>query len=106
MVQQLFGDLEKVKAEIVRLRGRMDAISAGGQLKFNSIVSGVQIPLPIEGAIIYGSDVPEWARLAPPASGDDYVLSFLDGDNKPSWQIGTGGAGDDVFTINMASALG
>ena len=105
MVQQLFNDTERLKAEVARLRGRLDAFSVGGQLIPNAIISGVQLPLPIEGAILYGTSVPDWARLAPPVTaGDDYKLNFLDGDTAPSWQIDAG-VGDDVFTINMAVAL-
>lgn len=105
MVQQLFGDLERAKAEIKRLRGRMDAIAVGGRVNPSSITGGVQIPLPIEGAIIYGNTTPEWARLAMPTPGDDYVLTFIDGDAHPTWQLGGAVAGDDVFIINMGVAL-
>lgn len=107
MVQQLFGDIEKLKAEIKRLRGLVDSFSIGGRIIPHSVISGVQLPLPIEGAIIFGTGVPDWGRLPPPVTaGNDYELDFLDGDTAPSWQIKTGGAGDDVFTVNMASALG
>lgn len=105
MVQQLYNDLEKLKAEIRRLRGELNAIATGGRIIPNAIPGGgSQLPLPIEGAILFGTGVPEWARLAPPASGDDYALKYLDGDSAPSWQLDAG-AGDDMFIINMAAAL-
>lgn len=108
MVQQLFGDVEKLKSEIQRLRGLINSFTVGGQVIPRSIAGNVQLPLPIEGAILYGTSIPDWGRLPPPVTaGDDYELDFLDGDVAPSWQIktGGGGSGDDVFTINMARAL-
>lgn len=107
MVQQAFNDIEKLKAEVTRLRGLINSISVGGRVIPNAINANTQIPLPIEGAIIFGTGVPDWGRLPPPVTaGDDYELDFLDGDTAPSWQIKTsGGAGDDVFTIAMARML-
>lgn len=105
MVQQLYNDVEQLKARVAQLRGRLDAFSVGGQVISGSITGGVQLPLPIEGAMLYGTSAPAWGRLAPPVTaGDNYKLNFLDGDTIPSWQIDAG-AGDDVFTIAMASAL-
>ena len=107
MVQQAFNDIERLKAEVVRLRGRIDAFTVGGQIIPHGIITNTQIPLPIEGAIIFGTAAPDWGRLAPPVTaGDDYALKFLDGDIAPSWQLDTGGgSSDDVFIINMAVAL-
>lgn len=107
MVQQAFNDIEKLKAEVTRLRGLINSFSVGGRIIPAAVNSNVQIPLPIEGAIIFGTGVPDWGRLPPPVTaGNDYELDYLDGDTAPSWQLKTsGGAGDDVFTINMAANL-
>lgn len=107
MVQQLFGDVQQMKDEIKRLRGLINSFSVGGRVIPANISGNTQIPLPIEGAIIYGTSVPDWGRLPPPVTaGDDYALKFLDGDVAPSWQLdSSSGGGDDVFTINMAVAL-
>lgn len=105
MVQQAFGDIERLKAEVKRLRGRLDAFSVGGAIIPHNIIGGTQIPLPIEGAIIFGTSIPDWGRLPPPATGDDYALKYLDAAIQPSWELDTSGGIDEVFVINMASAL-
>lgn len=108
MVQQLFSDIKNLQAEVKRLRGRLDAFSTGGQVISGTIIGGVQLPLPIEGGVIYGTTAPAWGRLSPPVTaGNDYALKYLDGDNAPSWQLDTGGSGggDDVFIIGMAAML-
>lgn len=107
MVMQLFHDVEQLRREILRLKGRMDSISVGNKIIPGSISGGVQMPLPIEGAMLYGNGIPEWARLPPPSPGDDYTLRFIDGATAPSWEVGGGvsglfyipfGSGEEVFS--------
>lgn len=82
MVQQLFNTVELLKDEVRRLKGELHAISVGGRIIPNVITSGVQLPLPISGAILYGTGVPEWARLAPGTNGE--ILTLVSG--FPSWE--------------------
>lgn len=81
MVQQLFSDIEFIKKEILRLKGELHRIALGGVILPGAAPSS-SIPSPLEGAIIYGTDEPAWARLAP--DDDDKVLTLVGG--LPSWE--------------------
>lgn len=102
MVQQAVNRIRTLEDEVRRLSGILRAISIGGTLVPGVVPGGQSLPTPVEGAILFGTGVPDWARLAPPSSGDDYELTFIDGDTAPSWQVRQG---DEVFIINMAAAL-
>lgn len=106
MVQQLFNQIELLKGEIRRIKGDLHAISSGGMIIPSSISGGggVQMPLPIEGAILYGTSVPEWARLSIGASGE--VLTVVGG--LPNWEPPTGLSYTPItpVTIKTLTALG
>lgn len=101
MVQQLWGDIEKLKAEIRRLRGELRQIAAGATIVgvVNSGASG-GTPAPVSGSIMYGTVVPAWARLPIGAEGE--VLTVISG--FPSWEPGAGfgyvpfGSGSETFS--------
>lgn len=95
MVQQLFNSVEHLKAEVRRLRGELNAISSGGRVIPTSISGGggVQLPLPISGAILYGTGVPEWARLAPGTNGE--ILTLVAG--FPSWEANASAGDIETF---------
>lgn len=105
MVQKFVNDVRALREEVRKLRGEINSLSIGGHILPGVVPGTANIPTPVEGAIIYGTGVPDWARLAPPSPGDDYTLRFMDGDTAPSWQVGGAGGGDDVFTVGMAAAL-
>jgi hypothetical protein len=109
MVQQLFGEVEKQKAEIRRLKGRIDSIVAGEQ---TFVAIDPLLPDPILGAIIVGNATPLWERLTRPApsSNERYVLGF-DGmqgspyspeDTKPNWKFSHHQPG--YLAVGVASA--
>lgn len=104
MVQQLFSEVERLKAEVRRLRGRLDRVSSGGTLILNTTGSYPTIPTAVQGALIVGNITPGWERLLKPtpASDQSYQLRLDFGDTAPSWKLAEG---DDVFTVNMAAAL-
>lgn len=102
MVQQHINSVRSLREEVRALRGIIRQLSIGGTLIPGVVPGTSSIPDPVAGAILFGTGVPDWGRLAPPSSGDDYELTFIDGDTAPSWKIRQG---DEVFTINMAAAL-
>lgn len=104
MVQQLWGDIEKLKAEVRRLRGELRQIAAGssiiGTITTGGGGSGSSTPTPVSGAIMYGTAVPAWARLPIGSTGE--VLTVVSG--FPSWEPGAGfgyvpfGSGSESFS--------
>lgn len=82
MVQQLVRKVKDLEDEIRRIRGELNGISIGGKIIPSSIPGGVQLPLPIEGALLYGTGVPDWARLA---IGDEGEVLTVDG-GLPGWR--------------------
>lgn len=134
MVQQLFGDIQNLKDELRALKGRINLISAGGQVIINNIPGTSPLPTPADGALIRGNATPGWERLAAviPAADVRNVVGLDNGDLRPSWKtaldstapsalaFGDGGTPgtslvfshrdhrhqmDDVFIVNMAAAL-
>jgi hypothetical protein len=103
MVQQLYSDLEKLKDEVRRLRGRLNAISVGGGL--SPAVPGTSpVPPPLLGAMVVGNSTPAWERLPPPtpAAGEEYELTFNDGDTKPVWRLNAGGGQYRQFVYEVS----
>lgn len=100
MVQQLWGDIEKLKAEIRRLRGELRQIASGGTIIGIVNSGGGGTPAPVSGAIMYGTAVPAWARL--PIGSEGEVLTVISG--FPSWEPGAGfgyvpfGSGSESFS--------
>lgn len=69
MVQQLFSDLEKLKAEVVRLRGLINSFSSGGQIIQGSITGGSILPPPTPGHVLVGISNTDWGKVPLPAWG-------------------------------------
>jgi hypothetical protein len=92
MVQQIYSEIERLKDEVRRLRGRLNSISVGGSITTN--VPGTSPVPPAElGAMIVGNATPAWERLPPPlpTSGEKFALTFDDGDTQPVWRPGGSG---------------
>lgn len=94
MVQRLFSEQERMKAEIRRLRGKVDAVIVGGQIIPSTSLGGV-VPTALQGAILRGNSNDEWERL--PIGGEGEVLTVVDGE--ANW------SNPDVFIVNMGAAL-
>lgn len=73
----VWGEIRNLKAEVRRLRGRIDAVLVGNQVIPSSSLGGT-VPNPIEGAIIRGNSTPEWERVAIGAEGE--VLTVVGGE--------------------------
>lgn len=80
MVQQLFSEIERLKAEVARIRGRLDAFSVGGQIIQGSISGGSELPPPTQGHVLIGLSDTVWGKAPFPAWG---------------WDMGDGGGGGD-----------
>lgn len=62
MVQQLFNDVEKLKAEVRRLRGRIDSFSVGSQIVPGSSPDSPVPTAILEGDIIQATSALLWGR--------------------------------------------
>lgn len=62
MVQQLFNDVEILRQEIKRLRGRLDSISVGNKIVPGSVPGTANVPPAVAGFIIVGNATPAWER--------------------------------------------
>lgn len=100
-LQQLFNEIQNLKAEIRRLRGKIDRVVSGGTVILDTNAN--QVPPASQGAMIVGNSTPAWERIAAPSpsANQKYELRFDYGDTQPSWKQ----AVDDVFVINMAANL-
>ena len=108
MVQQLFSEMEKLKTEIRRLRGRMDSFSAGNQIIPAGIPGTAQVPAPLDGAIIRGNATPAWERLAASVPGASVrnILGLDNGDLRPSWKAGLDATNPADVTIEGPATPG
>jgi hypothetical protein len=87
-MNQYISELERLKAEIRRIRGRLDSISAGNSIIVSQVSGTSQVPNPAQGALIRGNATPKWERLAAsvPASGLRNVVGLDNGNIVPSWK--------------------
>lgn len=90
MVQQLYEELSVLRAEIRRLKGRLDRISIGGVIIPAHVTGTAQVPTAIDGSIIRGNATPAWERLVRsiPSADVRNVLALDSSDLRPSWKAG------------------
>lgn len=107
MVQQLFDEVERLKAEVKRLRGRVDAFSAGGQIIQGSITGGSTLPPPTPGHVLVGISDTQWGKTPMPAWGWDEggEGGGGDGDPGPPGPIGPTGAAGSQGPMGPAGAM-
>lgn len=103
MVQQLYSDIERLKDEVRRLRGRIDAISVGGSI--GPVIPGTSpVPPPLAGAMIVGNSTPAWQRLPHPSptGSQSYTVTYEVGDTIPVWRLGSGGGQYRQFVYEVS----
>ena len=106
MVQQLFNEVERLKAEVKRLRGRIDAFSAGGQIIQGSITGGSTLPPPTPGHVLIGISTTQWGKVPLPLIWDEGGGGGgEDGDPGPPGQPGPAGAAGSQGPMGPAGAM-
>jgi hypothetical protein len=87
-MNQIINELERLKTEVRRLRGRLDSISVGNSIIVTQVTGTAQIPNPAQGALIRGNATPKWERLAAsvPAASLRNVVGLDNGDTVPAYK--------------------
>jgi hypothetical protein len=103
-IQSLFNEIKKIKDEIRDLNGRLQRIVVGGQV-IPGIPGTTNVPPAVLGAMIVGNATPAWERKEPPTitAGQEYELTFNDGDTQPQWRLQPSATGKYrmfTYTVN------
>lgn len=108
MVQQLFSDIQNLKDEVRRLRGKVDATHVGYQINASAITGSPISLVAVDGNIIIANATPKWITLAIsiPAANVRNVLGIDNGELRPSWKTALDATAPTTIAISAVAAAG